>query len=89
MPPYELISCKICDIPPIEICKECKSGICNHPNCNMIISTYNNKKNTIEEYSVCNDCVTDISSKLYQVEITDDDEIIFITNILLHKSQQK
>lgn len=89
MPPYDQLSCKICDIPPSQICNECKMGICNHPNCNMIMTTYNTKSNTIEEYSVCDDCVTDISSKLYQVEITDDEEIIFITNILLHKSQQK
>ena len=89
MPPYDQLSCKICDIPPSEICNECKMGICNNPSCNMIISSYNTESNTIEKYSVCDVCVTDISSKFYQVEITDDEEIIFITNILLHKSQQK
>lgn len=88
MPPYELISCKICDIPPSEICNECNSGICNRPDCSMIIFTYNNKIKTIEQYSVCDDCVTNISTKLQQVEITDDEEIIYTHN-LLDKSQEK
>ena len=44
MPPYDQLSCKICDIPPSEICNECNSGICNRPDCSMLISTYNNKK---------------------------------------------
>ena len=88
MPPYDQLSCKICDIPPSEICNECNSGICNRPDCSMLISTYNNKKNTIQQYSVCDDCVISISTKLQQVEITDDEEIIYIHN-LLHNSQQK
>lgn len=88
MSPYEKLSCKICDIPPIELCNECKSGICNHPDCSMMILTYNSKINMIEEYSVCDDCVTDISSNLKQVEITDDEEIIYINNIL-HAQQKK
>ena len=88
MPPYEMLSCKICDIPPCELCNECNSGICNRPDCSMLISTYNNKENTIQQYCVCDDCVIKISTKLQQVEITDDEEIIYIHN-LLHKSQQK
>jgi len=88
MPPYETISCKICDIPPCDMCDECKTGICNHPDCSMIISTFNNKIKKIETYNVCDDCVTNISSKIHQVEITDYEEIIYINN-LLRISQKK
>ena len=88
MPPYETISCKICDIPPCDMCNECKTGICNHPECSMVISAFNNKIKKIETYNVCDDCVTNISSKFQEVEITDYEEMIYVKN-LLHMSQKK
>jgi hypothetical protein len=87
MPPYENVSCRICDIPPCDLCDECKNGICNHPDCSMMISTFNNNKNKIETYNVCDDCVTNISSKLQEVEITDYEEMIYVKNIL-HMSKK-
>jgi protein-arginine kinase activator protein McsA len=52
-----------------------------------MISTFNNNKNKIETYNVCDDCVTNISSKLQEVEITDYEEMIYVKNIL-HMSKK-
>jgi hypothetical protein len=79
MHPYEILSCKICDIPPYEICDECERGLCGNSNiCSYNFKRYNDITNCVENYFVCVDCYSYISIKFKQVEINDDfDEVMY------------
>ena len=69
-PPHDT-SCKICDIPPKEICKNCGYGICCHPNCCLEFNDMIDNKKCVS--FICIDCVTTISSSLKQLVSTHND----------------